>query len=71
MLEFFFFSNFPHLAAIEWVDTPHRLFISVIGSLVWPAGNMLLAGFAFLINDWRTLTMTVTAPLGLAILSWW
>ncbi|KAM8859422.1 solute carrier family 22 member 7-like isoform 2-T3 [Spinachia spinachia] len=57
--------------SIEWVDTEHRLFISVIGGLSWSAGNMLLAGFAFLVNDWRTLIMTVTAPLGFAVLTWW
>ncbi|XP_054456452.1 solute carrier family 22 member 7-like [Anoplopoma fimbria] len=57
--------------SIEWVDTSHRSFIGVIGSLSWSAGNMLLAGFAFLVNDWRTLIMTVTAPLGFAVLTWW
>ncbi|XP_033494170.1 solute carrier family 22 member 7-like isoform X2 [Epinephelus lanceolatus] len=57
--------------SIEWVDTGHRSFIGVIGSLAWSAGNMLLAGFAFLVNDWRTLMMTVTAPLGVAVLTWW
>ncbi|XP_068590611.1 solute carrier family 22 member 7b.1 [Cebidichthys violaceus] len=57
--------------SIEWVDTRHRSFTAVIGSLSWSAGNMLLAGFAFLVNDWRTLIMTVTAPLGLAVLTWW
>ncbi|XP_040906299.1 solute carrier family 22 member 7-like [Toxotes jaculatrix] len=57
--------------SIEWVDTGHRSFIGVIGSLAWSAGNMLLAGFAFLVTDWRTLIMTVTAPLGFAVLTWW
>ncbi|KAM4590754.1 solute carrier family 22 member 7-like [Odontesthes bonariensis] len=57
--------------SIEWVDTDHRSFIGVIGSLAWSAGNMLLAGFAFLIKDWRSLIMAVTAPLGLAVLTWW
>ncbi|XP_018516333.1 LOW QUALITY PROTEIN: solute carrier family 22 member 7-like [Lates calcarifer] len=57
--------------SIEWVDTSHRSFIGVIGSLSWSLGNMLLAGFAFLVNDWRTLIMTVTAPLGFAVLTWW
>ncbi|KAK1905828.1 Solute carrier family 22 member 7 [Dissostichus eleginoides] len=57
--------------SIEWVDTDHRSFIGVIGSLSWCLGNMLLAAFAYLVNDWRNLTMTATAPLGLAILTWW
>lgn len=58
-------------AGVEWVDTRYRSTIAVIGSLSWSLGNMLLAGFAFLVNDWRALIMTVTAPLGFAILSWW
>ncbi|XP_058508334.1 solute carrier family 22 member 7-like isoform X2 [Solea solea] len=59
------------LSTIEWVDADHRSFIGVIGSLSWSVGNMMLAGFAFLVNDWRTLVMVVTAPLGLAVLTWW
>uniref|UniRef100_A0A8C2XB11 Major facilitator superfamily (MFS) profile domain-containing protein n=1 Tax=Cyclopterus lumpus TaxID=8103 RepID=A0A8C2XB11_CYCLU len=43
----------------------------MVGSLSWSVGNMLLAGLAYLINDWRTLTMVVTAPLGFAVLTWW
>uniref|UniRef100_A0A3Q0REJ4 Solute carrier family 22 member 7 n=1 Tax=Amphilophus citrinellus TaxID=61819 RepID=A0A3Q0REJ4_AMPCI len=57
--------------SVEWVDVSHRSAIGVIGSLAWSAGYMLLAGVAFLINDWRTLTMVVTAPLGFAVLTWW
>uniref|UniRef100_UPI0037E7E50A solute carrier family 22 member 7-like n=1 Tax=Semicossyphus pulcher TaxID=241346 RepID=UPI0037E7E50A len=56
---------------IEWVDTAHRSVIGVLGSLAWSVGNMLLAGFAFLATDWRSLIMTVTAPLGFAVLTWW
>ena len=43
----------------------------MIGSLSWSAGNMLLAGIAFLVSDWRTLVMAVTGPLVLAVLTWW
>ncbi|KAM9727360.1 solute carrier family 22 member 7-like [Menidia menidia] len=57
--------------SIEWVDPAHRAFIGVIGSLAWSLGNMLLAGVAFLVRDWRTLVRVVTAPLGLALLTWW
>uniref|UniRef100_H3CWW9 Solute carrier family 22 member 6 n=1 Tax=Tetraodon nigroviridis TaxID=99883 RepID=H3CWW9_TETNG len=55
---------------VEWVDTPHRSFMGVIGSLSWSLGNMLLAVFAYLVDDWRMLILTVTSPLGLAILTW-
>ncbi|XP_029925843.1 solute carrier family 22 member 7-like [Myripristis murdjan] len=56
---------------IEWVDVEHRAFIGVIGGMAWAVGNMLLAAFAYLVNDWRMLIMTVSAPLGLAVLTWW
>ncbi|KAM4607431.1 solute carrier family 22 member 7-like [Polymixia lowei] len=57
--------------SVEWVDVDHRAFIGVIGSMAWSLGNMLLAGWAYLVNDWRKLIMTVTAPLYFAVLTWW
>ncbi|XP_068184042.1 uncharacterized protein [Antennarius striatus] len=63
--------NISIVLSIEWVDSSHRSFNSVIGGLTWSFGNMLLAGLAFLIRDWRTLVMTVTAPLGLSLCMWW
>lgn len=65
------FALTPPPAGVEWADTPHRSFMGVIGSLSWSLGNMLLAAFAYLVNDWRMLILTVTSPLGLAILTWW
>uniref|UniRef100_A0A8C9V0U1 Solute carrier family 22 member 6 n=1 Tax=Scleropages formosus TaxID=113540 RepID=A0A8C9V0U1_SCLFO len=57
--------------SIEWVDVQHRTLIGVIGSMAWTVGNMLLAGLAYAVNDWRSLLITVTAPLGFAIITWW
>ncbi|KAJ8384790.1 hypothetical protein AAFF_G00198760 [Aldrovandia affinis] len=57
--------------SIEWVDIKHRTFIGVIGSMSWTLGNMLLAGLAYLVNNWRLLIITVTSPLGLAVVTWW
>ncbi|KAF7645340.1 hypothetical protein LDENG_00206300 [Lucifuga dentata] len=57
--------------SIEWVNTRHRTFIGVVGSLFWSVGNMLLACLAWLVTDWRMLMVTVTAPLGFAVVSWW
>lgn len=63
--------NFALLAAIEWADTDHRAMVAMLCSLAWSVGNMLLAGFAFLANDWQRLIMTVTAPAAFGILIWW
>uniref|UniRef100_A0A673B003 Zmp:0000001102 n=1 Tax=Sphaeramia orbicularis TaxID=375764 RepID=A0A673B003_9TELE len=49
--------------SIEWSDVGHRALIGVMGSLAWCVGNMFLAGFAFLVTDWRMLIMTVTFPV--------
>ncbi|XP_072546657.1 solute carrier family 22 member 7-like [Salminus brasiliensis] len=57
--------------SIEWVDIKHRTAIGVIGSMSWTVGNMLLAGIAYLVTDWRMLVITVTSPLLLALATWW
>ncbi|KAL7861455.1 hypothetical protein SRHO_G00128960 [Serrasalmus rhombeus] len=56
--------------SIEWVDIEHRTFIGVIGSMSWSVGNLLLAGIAYLVTDWRMLVITVTTPLLLATATW-
>lgn len=58
-------------AVLEWVDAASRSLIVAFGGMSWVAGNMLLAACAWLIRDWRTLTMTMTAPLVVAIICWW
>ncbi|XP_016125265.1 solute carrier family 22 member 7-like isoform X2 [Sinocyclocheilus grahami] len=63
--------NISFVLSIEWVDTKHRTFIGVFGSISWSLGNMLLAGFAYLVTDWRMLIITVTSPLLLATAIWW
>ncbi|XP_051579556.1 solute carrier family 22 member 7-like [Myxocyprinus asiaticus] len=64
-------SNISFVLSIEWVDTKHRTCIGVFGSISWAVGNMLLAGFAYLVTDWRMLIITVTSPLLLAAATWW
>ncbi|KAF5909550.1 solute carrier family 22 member 7-like, partial [Clarias magur] len=56
---------------IEWVDIEHRTVIGVFGSVVWTAGNSLLAGIAYVITDWRILILTVSSPLVISVATWW
>lgn len=56
---------------VEWVDIDHRTLVGVMISLDWSTGTMLLPGIAYLVNDWRHLTIAVTSPLVLATLTWW
>lgn len=55
---------------MEWVDVEHRKLIGVIDSLAWTFGSTMFAGIAYLVNDWRWLTVAVTAPLLVAIVMW-
>ncbi|XP_030642846.1 solute carrier family 22 member 7-like [Chanos chanos] len=57
--------------SVEWVDIKYRTFIGVIGSISWTVGNVMLAGIAYLVTDWRILIITVTTPLVLAVATWW
>uniref|UniRef100_A0A8C6U7W3 Solute carrier family 22 member 7a n=1 Tax=Neogobius melanostomus TaxID=47308 RepID=A0A8C6U7W3_9GOBI len=50
---------------IEWTDVKHRTFTGTVMSLSWSVGSMLLALMAFLIRDWRQLSLAVTVPLWL------
>nr|XP_055029183.1 solute carrier family 22 member 7-like [Misgurnus anguillicaudatus] len=64
-------TNISVVLSIEWVDTKHRTFVAVFGSLAWAIGNMMLAGFAYMVTDWRMLIITITSPLLLAAVTWW
>lgn len=64
--------NWPFLiAGIEWVDIKHRPAVGIFISMDWSVCTLLLPVAAYFVNDWRYLTITATAPLFLAMLSWW
>uniref|UniRef100_A0A8C6U796 Solute carrier family 22 member 7a n=1 Tax=Neogobius melanostomus TaxID=47308 RepID=A0A8C6U796_9GOBI len=54
-----------------WTDVKHRTFTGTVMSLSWSVGSMLLALMAFLIRDWRQLSLAVTVPLLIATVAWW
>ncbi|XP_068615923.1 solute carrier family 22 member 7-like, partial [Brachionichthys hirsutus] len=56
--------------SVEWVDVEHRKLVGVIDSLAWAFGSALFAGVAYLVTDWRWLTVSVTSPLILVIIMW-
>ncbi|XP_017558041.1 solute carrier family 22 member 7-like [Pygocentrus nattereri] len=56
--------------SVEWVDIESRKMVLVIDSLSWSFGYMVLPIFAYGIRDWKWLTITVTSPLIIAIISW-
>ncbi|XP_029020617.3 uncharacterized protein LOC114864097 [Betta splendens] len=56
---------------IEWVDIKRRTALSIFMSMDWSLGVCLLPVAAYFVNDWRSLTAVVTAPLLPAIIAWW
>ncbi|XP_066506405.1 solute carrier family 22 member 7-like [Hoplias malabaricus] len=56
---------------VEWVDIKHRKIVGVIDSLSWTFGTMCFSGIAYWIRDWQWLTVAVTLPLIVSIVSWW
>ncbi|XP_052009918.1 solute carrier family 22 member 7-like [Xyrauchen texanus] len=55
---------------VEWADIEHRTLAGVMISLDWSISTMILPGIAYLVNDWRSLIVTVTAPLVMAVITW-
>ncbi|KAA0711075.1 Solute carrier family 22 member 7 [Triplophysa tibetana] len=64
-------SSISGVLGVEWVDTKHRTFVGVFGSLSWVVGNMMLACIAYLVTDWRMLIIIISSPLLLAAATWW
>ncbi|XP_056136456.1 solute carrier family 22 member 7-like [Lampris incognitus] len=55
---------------VEWVDIEHRKLVGVIDSLSWTFGSTVLPSIAYFVTDWRWLTISITSPLALAIITW-
>ncbi|XP_068178108.1 solute carrier family 22 member 7-like [Antennarius striatus] len=56
---------------VEWVDIEHRKLVGVIDGFAWTFASAVFAGIAYLVTDWRWLTVSVTSPLILVIITWW
>uniref|UniRef100_A0A3P9IH92 Solute carrier family 22 member 7b, tandem duplicate 1 n=1 Tax=Oryzias latipes TaxID=8090 RepID=A0A3P9IH92_ORYLA len=56
---------------VEWVDIKHRTYVGVLMSLDWSFSTVVLPALAYFVNDWRSLTATVTAPLLAAMITCW
>ncbi|XP_017332555.1 solute carrier family 22 member 7 isoform X3 [Ictalurus punctatus] len=55
---------------VEWVSIESRKLVGVIDSFSWTFGYMVLPVMAYGMRDWRWLTVTVTLPLAVALISW-
>ncbi|XP_067223007.1 solute carrier family 22 member 7 [Chanodichthys erythropterus] len=56
---------------VEWVSIEHRKLVGVIDSLSWTFATMSFSLIAYLIRDWRWLTVSISLPTIIAIITWW
>ncbi|XP_066501447.1 solute carrier family 22 member 6 [Hoplias malabaricus] len=57
---------------VEWIPTKTRTLVGTISSFFFTFGQMILAGVAYSLKDWRKLHLAVCTPYFLFFLySWW
>ncbi|XP_055338093.1 carcinine transporter-like [Paramacrobiotus metropolitanus] len=62
--------SLPFILGLEIVGPDHRATVSVLTSVTYSIGNMLLAGIAYLVRDWKHLALLTSAPLVIIGISW-
>ncbi|XP_064207793.1 solute carrier family 22 member 6 [Anguilla rostrata] len=57
---------------VEWIPTKTRTIVGTLSSFFFTFGQMVLAGVAYCLRDWRKLQVAVCAPYFIFFLySWW
>ncbi|XP_052000953.1 solute carrier family 22 member 7 [Xyrauchen texanus] len=56
---------------VEWVSIEQRKLVGVIDSLSWTFAIMSLSLIAYCIRDWRWLTVAISLPNIISIITWW
>ncbi|XP_068565410.1 solute carrier family 22 member 6-A [Cebidichthys violaceus] len=57
---------------VEWIPTKERTLVGTLSSFFFTFGQMILAGLAYWLRDWRKLQLVVCAPMFLFFsYSWW
>ncbi|XP_058271644.1 solute carrier family 22 member 6 isoform X1 [Hemibagrus wyckioides] len=57
---------------VEWIPTKTRTLVGSLSSLFFTFGQMILAGIAYGLKDWRKLHVAVCSPFFIIFLySWW
>ncbi|KAJ8407700.1 hypothetical protein AAFF_G00267440 [Aldrovandia affinis] len=57
--------------ATEWIGMTKRTYPSVLCQLLSGVGQVILAGIAYFIRDWRTVQFVIASPLVLVVLYIW
>lgn len=58
-------------AEVEWIPTKNRTLVGTVSSLFFTLGQMILAGVAYSLKDWRKLHVAVSAPFFIFFLYSW
>ncbi|XP_054481699.1 solute carrier family 22 member 6-A isoform X1 [Anoplopoma fimbria] len=57
---------------VEWIPTKERTLVGTLSSFFFTFGQMILAGLAYWLRDWRKLQVVACAPMFLFFsYSWW
>ncbi|XP_039626107.1 solute carrier family 22 member 6-A-like [Polypterus senegalus] len=57
---------------IEWTPIKYRTILGTTGSVSFSIGQLVLAGIAYGIRDWRTLQLVISVPFFICFFcSWW
>ncbi|XP_040036018.2 solute carrier family 22 member 6 isoform X2 [Gasterosteus aculeatus] len=57
---------------VEWIPTKERTLVGTLSSFFFTFGQMVLAGLAYWLRDWRKLQLVACAPMFLFFsYSWW
>ncbi|KAG8008351.1 Solute carrier family 22 member 6 [Nibea albiflora] len=60
------------VSEVEWIPTKERTLVGTLTSFFFTVGQMILAGLAFWLRDWRKLQVVVCVPQFLFFAySWW
>uniref|UniRef100_A0A7N9AR73 Solute carrier family 22 member 6 n=1 Tax=Mastacembelus armatus TaxID=205130 RepID=A0A7N9AR73_9TELE len=63
---------FVYLSEVEWIPTKERTIVGTLTSFFFTFGQMILAGLAYWLRDWRKLQVVTCAPQFLFFAySWW
>ncbi|XP_043827341.1 solute carrier family 22 member 20-like [Dromiciops gliroides] len=53
---------------LEWTPTERRILVNTCNSYAFTFGHMILAGWAYLVRDWRRLQFSISGSFGIVLL---
>ncbi|XP_043829241.1 solute carrier family 22 member 20-like [Dromiciops gliroides] len=60
--------NTRNCLTLEWTPTERRILVNTCNSYAFTFGHMILAGWAYLVRDWRRLQFSISGSFGIMLL---